>query len=268
MDKIIGFIGCGNMAQAMIGGILKSNLVSKDNIIASAATEETVKRVQGIYNIKTTTNNVEMASIADILILAVKPNRYESVIDEIKDDVKKDVIIIGIAAGISMEYMENKFHRKTKIVKAMPNTPAMVGEGMTAISLNKEVGEDEIDEVISIFNSFGETEIVEESLMDAVTAVSGSSPAYVYIMIEAMADAAVMEGMTRKSAYKFASQAVLGSAKMVLKTGVHPGILKDNVCSPKGTTIEAVASLEENGFRTAIIEAMRVCADKSREMSK
>ncbi|MBZ2175858.1 pyrroline-5-carboxylate reductase [Schnuerera sp. xch1] len=268
MDKTIGFIGCGNMAKAMINGIIKSNLIENKKIIVSATTEATLKEVSTKYSIKTTISNIEVVSIADILILAVKPDKYDLVIDEIKEYIKKDSIVVGIAAGINIGYMQNRFNKKVKIVKAMPNTPAMVGQGMTAISSSKEVGKDELQQVINIFNSFGKSEVIEESLMDAVTAVSGSSPAYVYMMIEAMADAAVVEGMSRKTAYKFASQTVLGAAKMILDTEMHPGELKDRVCSPSGTTIEAVAALEENGFRSSIIEAMRVCAAKSKEMTK
>lgn len=268
MDKTIGFIGCGNMAKAMINGIVNAKLVSRKDIIASAITKETLKKMKEIYDIQTTLNNIEVAKTADILILAVKPNKYDLVIEEIKECIKEDSIVVGIAAGINIEYIQKKFNRKLKVVKAMPNTPAMVGEGMTAVSLSKEINQKEAEEIINIFNSFGKVEIVEENLMDAVTAVSGSSPAYIYMMIEAMADAAVIEGMSRKQAYVFASQSVLGAAKMVLDTGIHPGELKDNVCSPKGTTIEAVATLEKNGFRHAIIEAMRICAKKSREMAK
>lgn len=268
MDKVVGFIGCGNMARSMINGIIKSNLVPEEKIIVSAATIETLEEVKTKYNIKTTISNTEVANIADILILAVKPNKYGLIIDEIKEDIRENSIIVCIAAGISIEYMENRFNKKIKLIKAMPNTPAMVGEGMTAIALNEEISNYEVEEIIDIFNSFGKTEVVEESLMDGVTAVSGSSPAYVYMMIEAMADGAVLEGMNRDKAYKFASQAVLGAAKMVLESGIHPGELKDNVCSPKGTTIEAVASLEENGFRSAIIKAMRTCTEKSKKMTK
>lgn len=150
----------------------------------------------------------------------------------------------------------------------MPNTPALVGEGMSALCPNEMVTKRDLEDVLNIFNSFGQTEIVSEKLMDVVTSVSGSSPAYVYMIIEAMADAAVLDGMPRNQAYKFAAQAVLGSAKMVLETGMHPGALKDMVCSPGGTTIEAVATLEEKGLRTAIISAMQRCTQKSVELSR
>ena len=150
----------------------------------------------------------------------------------------------------------------------MPNTPALVKESMSAVMPNEFISKEELDEVLVILNSFGKTEVVSEKLIDGVIAVSGSSPAYVFMMIEAMGDAAVASGLDRKRAYKFAAQAVLGSAKMVLETGMHPGELKDMVCSPKGTTIEAVKKLEEYGFRSALIKAMEACEKKSKEMSK
>lgn len=268
MDKTIGFIGSGNMAQAMIGSIIKSKLVPKEKIIASEIYAPLREMVEKKYNIRTTIDNKEVVSEADFIILAVKPNVYELVLNEIKDHIKAGSIVIGIGAGISLSFLKNHLNASTKAIKAMPNTPAMVGEGMTAISMRDKFTEEEMTEILSILNSFGKTEIVEEYLMDGVTAVSGSSPAYVFMMIEAMADAAVLEGIPRSQAYTMAAQAVMGSAKMVLDTGMHPGQLKDNVCSPGGTTIEAVASLEKTGFRSSIMEAMKVCADKSREMGK
>ena len=157
--------------------------------------------------------------------------------------------MVTIAAGISIDFVERSFGRDMKVIRTMPNTPALVGEGMTALSKNCRVSEEELVEVLNIFQSFGKTEVIEEKLMDSIPAISGSSPAYVFMMIEALADGAVLRGMPRDKAYKFAAQAVYGSAKMVLKTGEHPGVLKDKVCSPGGTTIEAVYSLEMNNFR-------------------
>jgi len=268
MNKIIGFIGNGNMGQAMIGGIIKSNIVKPENIMVSDLNEKGLKDVAEKYEIKTTTDNNEVAKNADILILSVKPNLYPVIIEGIKGNVKEDVIVVTIAAGKSIRSTEETFGRKVKVVRVMPNTPALVGAGMSALSPNEALTKEEIQEIITIFESFGEAEIVVENLMDAVTAVSGSAPAYVYMFIEAMADAAVLEGMPRGQAYKFAAQTVLGAGKMVLETGSHPGALKDMVCSPGGTTIEAVATLEEMGLRSAVIAAMRRCAAKSKEMSK
>lgn len=268
MEKIIGFIGAGNMGQAMAGGIVASGIVKPENIIFSDISQENLKKAYKKYRVKTSNSNILTASMADFLVLSVKPHFYETVIEEIKDYIKPETVIITIAAGITLEKLKKMFGKNIKTVRTMPNTPAMVGEGMTAVIPNEFVTENEIKEVMEILNSFGKAEIIEERLIDSVIAVSGSSPAYVYMMIEAMGDAAVAGGMPREKAYKFAAQAVLGSAKMVLETGIHPGELKDMVCSPEGTTIEAVAALEENGFRSSIIRAMKTCEEKSKEMSK
>ncbi|KLA25627.1 pyrroline-5-carboxylate reductase [Bacillus cereus] len=268
MNKQIGFIGCGNMGIAMIGGMINKNIVSPNQIICSDLNVSNLKNASDKYGITITTNNNEVANSADILILSIKPDLYTSVINQIKDQIKDDVIVVTIAAGKSIKSTENEFDRKLKVIRVMPNTPVLVGEGMSALSFNEMVTEKDIKEVLNIFNIFGQTEVVNEKLMDVVTSISGSSPAYVYMFIEAMADAAVLDGMPRKQAYKFADQAVLGSAKMVLATGIHPGELKDMVCSPGGTTIEAVATLEEKGLRTAIISAMKRCTKKSMEMSR
>lgn len=248
-------------------GWLKKNIVSPDQIICSDLNVINLKNASNEYGITITTNNNEVANSADILILSIKPDLYSSVINQIKDQIKNDVIVVTIAAGKSIKSTENEFGRKLKVVRVMPNTPALVGEGMSALCFNEMVTEKDIKEVLNIFNIFGQTEVINEKLMDVVTSISGSSPAYVYMFIEAMADAAVLGGMPRKQAYKFAAQAVLGSAKMVLETGIHPGELKDMVCSPGGTTIEAVVTLEEKGLRTAIISAMKRCTQKSMEMS-
>jgi len=267
MDKMIGFIGAGNMGKAIINGLISSKLVDRDHIVVSSKTEKTRAGIKSEFGIETFADNSEVALKSDYLILAVKPNMHEEILEEISSSLRPQTVVITIAAGISIEYLKDKLKKGNKFVKAMPNTPARVGLGMTAISIGDGLEHDEIADVLSIFNSFGKAEIVDEKLMDAVTAVSGSSPAYVYMMIEAMADGAVLQGMKREAAYVFAAQAVMGAAKMVLETGVHPGELKDNVCSPGGTTIEAVSKLEEMGFRAAILEAMKTCAEKSRKMN-
>lgn len=267
-NKIIGFIGGGNMASAIIGGIIGSGLADKDHVIAADKFPVAVDRLKDTFGIQASTENIEISSNADILFLAVKPNMFVSVIPEIKEYIKKDALIISIAAGQTIAKIETLFGKEIKLVRVMPNTPALVGASMSALSPNKNVSEEELALAQQIFNSFGQCEVVSESLMDAVVGVSGSSPAYVYMFIEAMADAAVADGMPRAQAYKFAAQSVLGAAKMVLETGKHPGELKDAVCSPGGTTIEAVAELEKNGFRDCVISAQRACVQKSKEMSK
>ena len=260
----LGFIGTGNMASAIMGGIIKNNVIPAEEIIGADLFAPGRERVQKEYGINVTADNKEVAQKAETIILSVKPQFYESVIADIKDVVTDKQIIITIAPGKTLAWLAEQFGKDVKIVRTMPNTPAMVGEGMTAVCPNEHLTEDEIAYVKSLLESFSRAEIVPERLMDVVTAVSGSSPAYVFMLIEAMADAAVSGGMPRKQAYQFAAQAVLGSAKMVLDTGKHPGELKDMVCSPAGTTIEAVRTLEELGFRSSIIEAMKVCEEMSR----
>lgn len=267
MDKTIGFIGGGNMASAMIGGILKSGLAAKEQIIATAKTTKTTDSLSERFGISASTDNTAATKQSDILFLAVKPYLFEEIIVEIKDYVRPETLIISIAAGQTLEKIEHVFEKNIKLVRAMPNTPALVGEAMSALCSNQNVTEDDLSDAKAIFNSFGKCEVVPESMMDTVIGVSGSSPAYVYMFIEAMADAAVADGMTRAQSYKFAAQAVLGAAKMVLETETHPGALKDAVCSPGGTTIEAVAMLEQLGLRSTVINAQRACVQKSRDMT-
>lgn len=263
----IGFIGAGNMGGAIIGGIVSNGIAKPHDITVADKNEESLLLAAGRYGVNTTKSNKDTASGSDMLFLCVKPNVIYSVIEEISSDVKKDAVIVSIAAGQSIEKITNAFgNDNIKIARVMPNTPALVGEGMAAVVPNKNMTDDDTQKVVKVFDSLGKAEIVSESLMDAVTAVSGSSPAYVFMFIEAMADAAVQGGMPRKQAYTFAAQSVLGSAKMVLDTEKHPGELKDMVCSPSGTTIDAVAVLEEEGMRNAVIKAMKACIEKSKNM--
>lgn len=263
----IGFIGLGNMATAIIGGILKKGLASSADICGSAKTAATCEKVQEFFGIETCTDNTKIAEKADVLVLAVKPIFFPEVLNEIKDVVRPETVIVSIAAGKSLAFIEEGLdNSKAKIVRCMPNTPALVGEGCTGVCANRNVTPDELYAILDLMRSFGVAEMVPERLMDTVVGVSGSSPAYVFMFIEAMADGAVAAGMPRKQAYQFAAQAVLGSAKMVLETGLHPGELKDMVCSPGGTTIQAVKVLEEQGFRGAVMDAMEACIEKSKQL--
>ncbi|MCR5792977.1 MAG: pyrroline-5-carboxylate reductase [Lachnospiraceae bacterium] len=259
----LGFIGCGNMASAMIKGIIDNDFCKASDIIVSAKTEATVSKAKEAFHVNTTLDNKEVAA-SDIVVLSVKPIFYDAVINEIKDVVNENQLIISIAPGKTLEWMKNLFGKNVKIVRSMPNTPALVGEGMSALCKNEFVNDADLKLACDLFNSFGICEVIEERLMDVVVSASGSSPAYVFMFMEAMADAAVADGMPRAQAYKFVAQSVLGSAKMMLETGSHPGELKDMVCSPGGTTIEAVRVLEREGMRSAVIEAMKACTDKAR----
>ncbi len=259
----IGFIGCGNMSTAFISGIIKNNIYNPEDIIASDINEAQLERISKEQGINVTTNNLEVAK-AEIIILAVKPQFYMEAISGIKDIVAENQLIITIAPGKTLQWVEDSFGKNLKIVRTMPNTPALIGEGVTGVCYNKNVTENDMKKVFNILNGIGIVEEVSENLMDVVVSVSGSAPAYVYMFIEAMADAAVADGMPRDKAYRFAAQTVMGSAKMVLETGKHPGELKDMVCSPGGTTIEAVRVLEEKGMRSAVIEAMKACVNKAK----
>lgn len=267
MDKKIGFIGCGNMASAMIGGLIKSKTVLPCNLIASNRSHEKLTAIKENYNINIAESNADAAIFSDILILSVKPDKYENVINEIKSTVKNNAIIVTIAPGISTHFTEKCFGKKMRIIRTMPNTSAQVGESMTAVCKSSTADSDDLNDVVKIFESFGKVEIIDEKFMDIIPAISGSSPAFVYMLIESMANGAVLQGLPCDKAYRMAAQAVYGAAKMVLESGQHPAVLKDNVCSPGGTTIEAVYTLEKSNFRAAIISAMESCTKKAVEMS-
>lgn len=263
---MIGFIGCGNMAQAMLKGILGKGLYEPEDIIVSRRNDEALAQLHRELGVQTTTDNLEVAKKADILILAVKPFQFADVIPPLAACIKEGTLVISIAAGQTIANIENLFGKTIKLVRTMPNTPALVLEGATGMCFNSHVTEEEQEKAIRLFESFGIVEVVSETMIDTVIGVSGSSPAYVFLFIEAMADAAVADGMPRAQAYRMAAQSVLGSAKMVLETGKHPGELKDMVCSPAGTTIEAVRVLEEKGFRSAVIEGQKACVKKAKEL--
>lgn len=260
----IGFLGCGNMGRAIVGGILSKGIVSPSEIIASARSRATIDAVHGDFGIDVTLDNVE-ACKADIVFLAVKPQMYESVIAEVAPCLSPETVLVSIAPGKTLAWLAEA-SGLAKVVRLMPNTPAAVGEGMTSVVVGEGCSEQDAKAVLEIVNSFGESELIPEHLMDAASAAAGCSPAYVYMMIEAMADAAVLEGMPRAQAYRFAAQAVVGAGKMVLESGQHPGALKDAVCSPGGTTIEGVRTLEACGFRSAVTEALIATVDKAQSL--
>jgi pyrroline-5-carboxylate reductase len=275
----IGFIGTGNMGTAIIKGYIAANPGSEKAIFAYDRDEARLKSVCEQTGIQACDSIPSVVDKSDIVILAVKPDIFGEVLHEIAGamDWEKKVIV-SIAAGVTLNYIFEQCRKsagaadeksfRCKAVRVMPNTPALIGKGMSALTRNDWVGDEEMEAVMGIFRGIGKAEQVDEKLMDCVVGVSGSSPAYVYMFIEALADGAVALGMNRKQAYTFAAQAVAGSAEMVLQTGLHPGELKDRVCSPGGTTIEAVESLEMNGFRSAVIAAVKTAAEKSARMTK
>lgn len=261
----IGFIGMGNMGKAILLGALKK--FPKDELIFNAKTIETKRAVYEQTGVEYTDSNAECANRCKYLILAVKPQYYDEVIKGIRYMVTPEHVIISLAPGKTIEQLKKNLGNDKRIVRVMPNTPAMIGEGMTGIScIRSELSELETEMLLMIFGACGKAEFIDEKLMDAVVCASGSSPAFAYLFIEALADSAVRYGMPRKQAYVFAAQAVRGAASMVLETGEHPGLLKDRVCSPAGTTIEGVAALEEYGMRNAVLKASEAVYKKCTEM--
>lgn len=261
----IGFIGAGNMGKAMIKGIISSGVLRPEDIIASNPSFSSLESLKN-EGVQVCTDN-KITAAAAYVVLSVKPQIYEKVIKEIAPVINPETVIITIAPGWTLEKLSKTFNKTTKIIRCMPNTPSMVSAGMTALSPNEQVSADETAFVVKLFSSFGKCEVIPEKLMDVAGAVSGSSPAFVYMFIEALADGAVAEGMPRKQAYQFAAQAVMGSAKMVLESDTHPGELKDMVCSPGGTTIEGVQVLQQNSFGGSVMQTIRACVAKSKLLS-
>ncbi len=266
MNNTVGFIGCGNMAKAIMRGILSRKLRVPSEIITSDLYEGVLAAFHEEAGVRTTPDSMEVAASSHIVFIAVKPQDYEQTIMSIRDVVTPGQIIVTIAPGKTLEWVEGIFGagREIRVVRTMPNLPATVGEGVTGICRNPFVTDEDYAQVKELVGSFSEPIEVKESLMDVVCSVSGSSPAIVFMFIEALADAAVLDGMPRQLAYRFAAQTLIGAAHMVKDTGKHPAELKDLVCSPGGTTIEAVRVLEDKGFRSSVIEAVHRCTEKAR----
>ena len=245
MEKKIGFIGCGNMGKAILGGLIASGQVLPGQIWVYTPSPDKVAALHDQFGINAAESAQEVAQIADIIFAAVKPGIMIKVLSEITSSLNKDSLVVSIAAGVTLDQLARALGHDRKIIRAMPNTPALVNAGMTSVTPNALVTPEDTADVLNIFRCFGEAEVIAEPMIHPVVGVSGSSPAYVFMFIEAMADAAVL-----------------------LDTGKHPGELKDMVCSPGGTTIEAVRVLEEKGFRAAVIEAMTKCMEKSEKLSK
>lgn len=267
----LGVIGAGNMGGAIIRGYTAAGAVPEDIVVLGHHPVK-MEAMRAELGVTIAHEYKDTVTGCDAVMIAVKPKDMAGVLSEIAPLITKDHIIVSIAAGKSTAQIADMLkasdvdESELKIVRVMPNTPAMVGEGMSALCRSAAVTDEEFAGIMNIFAGIGRAAEVNESLMDVVGAVSGCSPAYVYMFIEAMADGGVKEGMPRAQAYEFAAQSVLGAAKMVLETGQHPGELKDAVCSPGGTTIEAVSSLERAGFRSAVIDAISAATEKSKKL--
>ncbi len=265
--KKIGFIGTGKMGEALIKGILHARLVSPDKIYASDADTAKLQTLEKTYKIRTCRDNYEAVVNSDIIIIAVKPQVVPVVLKEIKNSIKNQ-LIISIAAGVTIETFENSLPEGTKVVRVMPNIAATVREAASAISSGSAVAGEEEAIASAIFNSIGRTVLLPEHLLDAVTGLSGSGPAYIFMIIEALADGGVFEGLDRNTAKILAAQTVLGAAKMVLDDGTHTGELRDMVTSPGGTTIRGIRVLEDRGVRIAMMDAVIEACERSKELGR
>lgn len=266
--KTFGFLGSGNMAEALIKGIINGGLAEADRIIAADISKKRLKYISETYGVKTTDNANDMAKNSNVIFVATKPNIVEEALKSVADAIDPKKLVISIAAGVKMSFIESILKKGVPVIRVMPNTPALVLSGMTALSAGSSTSEEHIQIALSIFSAVGEVVVVDENLIDAVTALSGSGPAYIFMVIEAMADGGVKAGLPKDIAEKLATQTVLGAAKMVIETGKHPGELRDMVTSPGGTTIEALSVLNNRKVREAFIEAVEAAFLRAKELGK
>lgn len=268
LDKTIGFLGAGNMAEALIRGLVQGGVVPPSHIYASAPRGERQLELRSTYGIVTTGDNAEVSRRAQLLVLSVKPQILERVVHEVATHVQPDALVVSVAAGIDTETIEGLLQSSARVVRAMPNTPALVRAGATAIARGKHATEADLREARTIFDAVGITVELDEYQLDAVTGLSGSGPAYIFLILEALADAGVKVGLSRRNAQRLAAQTVMGSAKMLLDTDEHPGRLKDMVTSPGGTAIAGLHTLEQGGLRTTLINAVETATKRARELGR
>lgn len=268
-DKKISIIGTGNMGEALVSGLINSASSKPKNIVCTDVRDAKLKDIREKYGVQTTDNNVEAVTQSDIVIYAVKPQIMAAVLNETAEKLDMSKLIISIAAGVPMEAIESCLSKELRLIRVMPNIAAAVKEAATAIAAGKHASEQDVKLAMAIFNSIGKTVFIPENyLMDAITGLSGSGPAYIFLIVEAMADAGVKVGLSRQEALFLSAQTVLGAAKMLIETREHPGQLRDRVTSPGGTAIAGLATLEQGGLRTTLINAVEVATNRSRELGE
>jgi pyrroline-5-carboxylate reductase len=265
-DKRIGFIGGGTMAEALMRGITAAGLVDLASLAATDATDKRRQYLRETVGVHTFLTNVELVNHVDIVFLTVKPQVIEMVMDEIGPALRSDQILVSVAAGVATHSLENNLLERVPIIRVMPNTPVLVREGATAMAIGRYATKEHEELVAAIFSAVGRVVTIQEDLMDAVTGLSGSGPAYICMIIEALADGGVRMGLSRATALTLAAQTLLGTAKLVLETGQHPGVLRDMVTSPGGTSITGIHALEEGGLRAALINSVVASTERAREL--
>ena len=267
-NKQVGILGTGNMGEALIHGLLYGHLCRPEQIFCSDVRAERLKAIREKYGVKSTSHNVEVVKQSDIVILAVKPQIMKQVVEEIAKYLDLSKLIISIAAGVPLDAIEACARKDLKLIRVMSNICVSVREGVSAIAGGKHALKEDLMMAKTIFDSVGKSLFIEENLLDAVTGLSGSGPAYIFLIIDALADAGVKVGLSRDDALILAPQTVLGAAKMLIETGEHPGKLKDMVTSPGGTAIAGLHTLEEGGLRTTLINAVEVATQRSKALGE
>ncbi len=268
-DKKISIIGTGNMGEALVSGLISSGSSNPENIICSDVRENKLETVNKKYGILTTTNNIEAIKASEIVIYSIKPQIMASVLRETASCLDMSKLIISIAAGVPLAAIESCLGKDLRLIRVMPNICTFVKEGATAIAAGKNALKDDIDLAMAIFDSVGKSIFIEENiLMDAITGLSGSGPAYIFIIVDALADAGVKMGLSRRDSQFLATQTALGAAKLLMETKEHPGSLKDKVTSPGGTAIAGIHTLEKGGLRTTLINAVEAATKRSQELGE
>jgi pyrroline-5-carboxylate reductase len=266
--KRIGFVGCGNMGEALVKGLVEAHVVQAQALMAADTRGDRLTELERRYGLRIAKDNVELVRESDVVVLAVKPQIMAAVLKEIASSLSRRQLVISIAAGVATATIRRELGKDVRLIRVMPNTPALVLEGATAIAKAQGLEAGDLETAQEIFGAVGKVVILDEELMDAVTGLSGSGPAYVAVVIESLADGGVKMGLDRTTAMTLATQTVLGAAKLLLETGVHPGSLKDMVSSPGGTSITGIAALEEGGIRTTFITAVERATQRSRELGR
>jgi pyrroline-5-carboxylate reductase len=267
-NKQVGFLGSGNMGEALIHGLLHGHVCRPEQIVCSDVRPERLKTIRDKYGIRSTSHNTDVVKQAEIVILAVKPQIMKEVLEEVGKHLDLSKLVISIAAGVPLSAIETLVKKDLKLIRVMPNICVSVREGVSAIAGGKHASKDDLLTAKAIFDSVGKSLFIEESLLDAVTGLSGSGPAYIFLIIDALADAGVKVGLSRSDSLVLASQTVLGAARMLMETGEHPGKLKDMVTSPGGTAIAGLHTLEGGGLRTTLINAVEVATARSKALGE
>lgn len=267
-NKKIAIIGTGHIGSALLGGMMRGGLVPPKNVTVTRRDPAALEELRKAWGVHATTDNAKAIRGADIIIVAVKPQGATEALSTLNGTIEEGQLVISVMAGIPTDQIEKRLGSPCPVVRAMPNTPALIDQGATAISKGARADDSHLELAAQIFKSVGRVEVVPETLMDAVTGLSGSGPVYIYMVIEALTDGGVKMGLPRAVALRLAAQTVLGAAKLVLETGKHPAILKDEVTTPGGTAIAAVHELESKGLRNVLIDAVVTATRRSQELSK